>query len=388
MERYQRVFAEINIDFVEENYKNMKAFIGKDKKIMIVIKADAYGHGALPIAMELKKVGMDSIGVATIDEAIELRKQIEDTPILILGHTPKEEFERLISYDITQTIYKYSMAEDLSKVAKRLGKQGKIHVKINTGLMRLGFYPDEASLEDIVRIHELPNISMDGLFTHFAQSDSEDPSFTEKQIRIFEDFIERLKQRGISAPTVHASNSAGYMNFEKAHYNMVRAGISLYGLYPSLSTEKCKLKLKPVLSLKSKVIFLKEVEEGVPISYGGTYVTGVPSKIATISVGYGDGYPRSLSSKGRVLIRGEYAPIVGSVCMDYFMVDVTNIEDVCEGDEVVLIGRQGQNEITVDEIAKIDGTINYEIVCRLGKRIPRIYYKNGAAIERQRNSKC
>lgn len=376
MKQYYRVYAEININHIADNLKAIKNYVGHDKEVMVVIKADGYGHGAIPIARHLYEAGIDSIGVATLQEAIALRKYAIDIPIMILGYSPEEEYLNLIEYDIIQTVYKSSMAKGISDVAKSAGKKAKIHIKVDTGMSRLGFYPDETSIEEIVEIHGLPNIEIEGIFTHFAQADVESQSYTKEQIHKFNQFVLKLEERGIRITKKHASNSAGLIQYKEAHYNLVRAGIALYGLYPSKEVNQTELCVEPSLSLKSNIIFLKEVQSGVPISYGSTYVTNQKQKIATIPVGYGDGYPRSLSSKGRVLIRGQYAPIVGRICMDQFMVDVTHIEGVCDGDEAVLIGSQGGKVISVEEIADIDGTINYEIVCQLGKRIPRVYYKD------------
>ncbi len=380
MKQYHRVFAEINIDHISDNLKAIKDYVGHDKEVMVVIKADGYGHGAIPIARQLYEAGIDSIGVATIQEAIALRKYAIDIPIMILGYSPEEEYENLIKYDIIQTVYKASMAEGISDAAKAAGKCAKIHIKVDTGMSRIGFFPDDKALDEIALINALPHIEIEGIFTHFAQADVVDQSYTLTQIQLFDHFVQELEIRGIHIPKKHASNSAGLIEYPEARYNLVRAGIALYGLYPSPEVNHNQLTLKPSLSLKSNIIFLKEVPSGVPISYGGTFVTGQKCKIATIPVGYGDGYPRSLSSKGRVLIRGEYAPIVGRVCMDQFMVDVTHIEGVRDGDEAVLIGGQGDHCVTVEEIAEIDGTINYEIVCQLGKRIPRVYYKEGKIV--------
>lgn len=380
MKQYHRVHAEINIDYIEDNLKAIKNYVGYDKEIMVVIKADGYGHGAIPIARQLYEAGIDSIGVATLQEAVALRKYGIKIPILILGYSPEEEYNDLIDYDIIQTVYKPSMVKGISDMAVKAGKKAKIHIKIDTGMTRLGFYPDEDSVIQIEEIYKLPNIEIEGIFTHFAQADDSDRTYTEQQIRLYNEFIKKLEDKGIIIPKKHASNSAGLIEYKEAHFDMVRAGIALYGLYPSNDVDHDRLKLKPSLSLISNIIFLKDVPSGVSVSYGSTYVTDRQCKIATIPVGYGDGFPRSLSSKGRVLIRGQYAPIIGRICMDQFMVDVTDIEGVSDGDEAVLIGKQGDNEITVEEIAGIDGTINYEIVCQLGKRIPRVYYKNGEVV--------
>lgn len=380
MKQYHRVFAEINIDYIEDNLKAIKEYVGYDKEVMVVIKADGYGHGAIPIAKYLFEAGINSIGVATINEAIALRKDGIDIPIVILGYSPEEEYSSLIEFDIIQTVYKYSMVKGISDVASKLGKNAKIHIKIDTGMTRLGFYPNDETIELLVEMCKLPNLDIEGIFTHFAKADEADRSYTLEQIKTFNTFIDKLEKKGIQISKIHASNSAGLMGYKEAHYNIVRAGIALYGLYPSDQMDQSVITLKPSLSLKSNIIFLKDVESGVAVSYGGTYITKERCKIATIPVGYGDGYPRSLSSKGRVLIRGQYAPIIGRICMDQFMVDVTQIEGVSEGDEAVLIGSQGDKNIPVEEIAAIDGTINYEIVCQLGKRIPRVYFKDGKVV--------
>lgn len=380
MKQYHRVHAEINIDYIAQNLHAIKAYVGEDKEVMVVIKADGYGHGAIPIARQLYEAGIDSIGVATLQEAVALRKYGIDIPILILGFTHEDEYKTLIEYNIIQTVYRYEMAVALSKVAVDLGRTATIHIKIDTGMTRLGFYPTQESVARIAEMHQLPGLYIEGLFTHFAQSDARDREYTQLQLNRFNVFSAQLEAAGIHIPKKHASNSGGVISYPDAHFNMVRAGIILYGLYPSDEVDQERLKIQPSLSLLSNVIFVKEVEPGTPISYGGDYVTDRVRRIATIPVGYGDGYPRSLSSKGRVLIRGRYAPIVGRVCMDQFMVDVTDIADVTEGDEAVLIGAQGDNRITVEEIAALDGTINYEIVCQLGKRIPRVYYKGGQVV--------
>lgn len=380
MKQYHRVYAEINIDNIDSNLKAIREYVGYDKEIMAVIKADGYGHGAIPIARHLYKAGICSIGVATLQEAISLRKMNINIPIIVLGYVPKEECEDLVLHEIIPTVFKYSAAKEISDTAVRLGELANIHIKIDTGMNRLGFFPNEDSLKEIEKISLLPNIKIEGIFTHFAQADSEDRTYTNYQINIFKDFLLRLKEIGINIPKLHACNSSGIINYKEAHFNMVRAGIALYGLYPAKAMEK-QVNLKPSLSLKSNIIYLKDVEKGAAISYDSTYITSGKCKVATIPVGYGDGYPRSLSSRGRVLIKGEYAPIIGKICMDQFMVDVTKIQDVCEGDEVVLIGSQGNNSITVEEIARLDNTINYEIVCQLGKRIPRVYYKKNKIID-------
>ena len=373
MNQYYRVYAQINLDNIAHNVREIIRLKDVNTELMVMIKADGYGHGAIPIARTLIENGVNRLGVAVIEEGIALRKSGIEEPILILGYTPDSNIEQLIKYRLTQAVFKYSIAKSISEIAVRLNLIAKIHIKIDTGMGRVGFIPNEDSLEIIKRISELPNINIEGVFTHFSKADEKDKLFTYNQMDVFSNYITKLKDEGIEIPIVHASNSAGIIDINKANFNMVRAGIATYGLYPSYEIDINKLNLKPALELKSHIIQLKEVEKGSTISYGGTYITNKKSKIATIPVGYGDGYPRVLSSNGRVIIRGQYAPIIGRICMDLFMVDVSNIENVSDGDEVVLIGTQGDKQITTDEIAKLASTIHYEIICGLGKRIPRVY---------------
>lgn len=373
MDKYYRVFAQIDLDAMAHNLKELKSIKDPKAEMMAVIKADGYGHGAVPISKTLIDNGIDRFGVAIVEEGIALRKSGAQIPILIFGYTPTEQLDQVIHYDLIQTVFKEEVALALEKRARALEKIVKIHIKIDTGMGRVGFMPNKETLNCMKRIQELPHIQIEGIYTHFAKADESDKSFTYSQLNTFNEFLNLLEDEGIHIPIKHASNSAGVMVFGEAHFQLIRAGISLYGLYPSDEVDQRSIQLQPALSLKSHIVFIKEVEKNTPIGYGGTYLTPERSIIATIPVGYGDGYPRLLSSKGRVLIRGEYAPIVGRVCMDQFMVDVTHIKGIRDGDEVVLIGQQGDKIISTDEIAKLVGTINYEITCGLGKRIPRIY---------------
>lgn len=377
MRHYQRVVAEISMEALLHNFKEIKAYVGQDTKICCVIKADGYGHGAIPVAKLLSDAGADAFAVAASQEAVALRKNGIKSQILVLGYTDADNYLDMVNYNITQTIFRLDMAKTLSDVAFRMNKKAHIHIKIDTGMGRIGFMPTEASIDIIEAISKLPMIEVDGFFTHFARADEMDKSATDLQIAKWSMFVDLLKERGIPCRDLHVSNSAGIIDLTNAHYTMVRAGIALYGLYPSDEVLKERIDLQPVLSLKSNIILVKDLPEGYPISYGGTYVTDKVTKVATIPVGYGDGYPRSLSSLGRVLIRGQEAKILGRVCMDQFMVDVTAIDGVSEGDQVVLIGRSGDLEITVEEIADHMGSINYEVVCQLGKRIPRVYTQDG-----------
>lgn len=376
MDRYVRVYARIDLDAIRLNVNNIKKIMSLGSQLMPVVKADGYGHGAVPICNELKNMGINRFAVATLEEGIILRKNGIDEEILILGYTPDELAHELIEYNLIQTIYKESMANNLSKVAGKLNKTAKIHLKIDTGMGRIGFIPNDESLNIISAINQLPNIEIEGIYTHFSTADEIDKTFTNTQINRFNDFINKLEQKNIFIPVRHAANSAGIIDISSSHMDFVRLGIALYGLYPSDYVNKENIKLHKALSLISHIIHIKEVEAGTPIGYGGSYITNKKTRIATIPVGYGDGYDRLLSSKGKVLINGEYAPIVGRICMDQFMVDITHIPNVKDLDEVILIGKQGDNEITADDLANIKGTINYEVVCQLGKRIPRVYVKN------------
>ncbi|WP_455714333.1 alanine racemase [Anaerosporobacter sp.] len=379
MKEYYRVEASINLDAICNNIDEVRRNINANTKIMAVIKADGYGHGAVALATALKDK-VDAYGVAIIEEGIELRLAGFEKPILILGFTPHEQYEDLVKYDIIQTVFQYDMAKCLSDIAVSLGKQAKIHIKVDTGMTRIGFKDTEESIQIIKEISKLPNIIIDGLFTHFACADEADKTSARKQLSRYLTFVDKLEKEGISIPVKHVSNSASIIDLPEANLDMVRSGISTYGMYPSSEVNKKKLLLQPALTLICNVVYIKGVEAGTGISYNNTYITNRNSVIATIPVGYGDGYPRSLSSKGRVLIHGKSAPIVGRVCMDQFMVDITDIPDVKEGDKVTLIGQDGDESISIEEVADLAGSFNYELVCDIGKRVPRVYYKEGKKV--------
>lgn len=377
MNQYYRVHAVIDLDAVCHNINEVKRVIGPGVKVMPVIKADGYGHGAVPIAKELNKIGVDAFAVAILEEGITLRNHGIKQPIVILGYTSEYQYSSLIQYEIEPTVFCYEMAESLSKIASTLGKDAKVHIKLDTGMNRIGFKPTKESLEIVKKIARLPNIRIEGIFTHFACADEADKTSARKQKAKYDQFISWLLEEGIDIPVKHVSNSACIIDMENWRMDMVRSGIITYGLYPSEEVAKDVLDLKPAMKLKTHIVHIKEVEAGEGISYNHTFITERKTKIATIPVGYADGYPRALSSKGRVLIRGQYAPIIGRICMDQFMVDVTDIEGVSVMDDVTLIGADGNNEIFVEEIADISRTINYEIVCGISKRVPRVYIRNG-----------
>lgn len=370
---YYRAQANINIDAICSNISQVKRRLKKDTKLMVIVKADAYGHGAVQVSKALENGIADAYGVAIIEEAIELRKAGITKPILILGYTPKEQFSLVISYDVMQTVFQYEMAEELSKEAINQGKTAKIHIKLDTGMSRLGFNDSDKNLQEIKGIAGLEGIYIDGIFSHFAKADEADRESVIGQIEKFDRFVQLLKQEGIHIPIRHMSNSAGMIEYPEAEYDMIRSGIVSYGIYPSEEVNHDSFDLRPAMELKSHVVFVKEVEAGTGISYGSTYITNRKTKVATIPIGYADGYSRNMSNIGKVIIRKQYAPIIGRICMDYFMVDVTDIKDISQGDEVTLLGEEGSCKITIETLSQWSHSFPYEVMCTVGKRIPRVY---------------
>ena len=382
MKTYSRVYAKIDLDAIAYNMEQMKQNIRPETKVMAVIKADGYGHGAVQIAEMMERWNyIWGFAVATLDEAVVLRTEGIQKPILVLGCVFPDQYMEMLKHEIRMNIYTEEMAESISRMAAREGKTAYMHIKLDTGMSRLGFGINEQSAETIKRISKMPNVNMEGIFTHFTKADEKDKSFTKKQIQEFVWMTERLKEKNVRFTYEHCSNSAGIIDVPEANFDIVRAGVSTYGLYPSEEVDKTNVKLKPALALKSHVAFVKEIESGTPVSYGGTFVAKEKMKIATIPVGYADGYPRSLSNKGYVLIRGKKAPILGRVCMDQFMVDVTQIEGVSFGDKVTMIGKDGNEILPVEVLSELSGRFNYEFVCDLGKRIPRVYVRDGKIAE-------
>ena len=377
----ERVLALIDLDALEYNIKSIRKKTPEGTGIIGVIKADAYGHGSVEVAQVLLENGADWFAVAVVDEGLNLRKHGINAPILLLGYTPELRFEDVINNGFIQTMYSYEMAEKLSKTAVRLGKTAVVHIKIDTGMGRIGYRVNDEAADEIVRISKLPGIEVNGMFTHFAASDEADKAYTNMQFERFMKMDKMLKDRGLNIPVRHAANSAAIMDIDSMMLNMVRPGIILYGAYPSDEVVKENLDLRPVMSIKTHVSVVQEVEKGDCISYGRTYTAPDKRKIATIPVGYADGFIRAYAKEGKVLIKGKFAPIVGRICMDQFMVDVTDIDDVKINDEVVLMGTQGENSITADDIAKALNTINYEVFCTLSKRVPRQYIRNGKVTE-------
>lgn len=382
MKSYTRIRARIDLDAIEYNIEKMKENLPEDTKLIVVAKADCYGHGALQTTSLLSlKEYVWGFAVATLDEAIVLRRGGITKPILVLGCIFPEQWVDALENNIRITVYTEELTKVLSDLAVKIGRKAYVHVKLDTGMGRIGFTPGKEGADKIEEISKLPNIVMEGLYTHFSKADEGDKSYTLKQMEAYTWMKEELTGRGITFSYYHCCNSAGIIDLKGAGQNLARAGISTYGMYPSEEVHKENVDLKPALELISHVAFVKWVDEGKMISYGGTYVTKRRTKIATIPVGYGDGYPRSLSNKGYMLIHGKKAPIIGRVCMDQCMVDVTEIEDVKFGDEVVLVGRDGDEYLSVETLSRLSDRFNYEFVCLMGKRIPREYIRRGEVQE-------
>lgn len=365
-------WAEVDLEAIAQNLRELRRITRPQARIMAVVKANAYGHGAVPVSRIALENGASYLGVAIFNEALELREAGINAPILVLGNIPKEQVETAIKLDITQTVYSLPMATHIAETALRLGKKALIHIKLDTGMTRLGFFGSQA-VSDIEQIAALKGIILEGIYTHFAVSDAADKGFTLQQFKVFKDRCALLEAKGIKIPLKHVANSAAVIDMPETHLDMVRLGIALYGLYPSREVDYDKVALKPALSLKCKIVHLKEVPQNTTVSYGRKYKTVRNTKIATLPIGYADGFSRLLSSKAFCLIKGQKAPIVGTICMDQCMAEVGHIKEVNLGDEVVLMGRQGEEEISAEDLAAELGTINYEIVCMISTRIPRFY---------------
>ena len=376
MSSFNRIQAVINLDNIRHNVSAMKSLVDENKKMLAVIKADAYGHGAVEVGRALDDLA-DYYAVAFLDEGIELRKAGIDKPILILGYTDPSDYMDLMRWDIRPAMYDVDEAQQLSDDAVSMGKRAKIHIKVDTGMGRIGFTCDDDGVDNIEKIWKMPGIDIEGIFTHYAKADEYDKTAANGQLEKFRWINDRLAERGIHIPVRHISNSAGIMEMDNSDFDMVRSGIVTYGMYPSEEVDKSIADLRPAMSLTSKVIFVKDVKAGTGIGYGWSYIADHDIKVATVSAGYADGYPRAQSNKGRVIIHGQYAPIIGRVCMDQFMVDVSHIDGVKVRDDVILIGRDGDKEISVEEVAEPANSFNYELVCNIGRRVPRVYVRDG-----------
>ena len=378
LDKYFRCYAKIDLDNIRKNAENLKAKLKDDTGMLGVIKTDAYGHGAVPVAKAIDNI-CSGFAVATAYEAHNLRAHGIDKPIFLLGYSTEYDFDVILEDDLIPCVSGIERAKVLSDYAKDVGKTVKLNVAVDTGMGRIGYEPNEASADEIIEISKLDNIEVYSMFTHFAKADYKDKSDADKQLAEFEVFTKLLESKGLSVPVYQCANSAAIMEMPETSMSLSRAGIALYGLYPSDEMDKENVELYPAMSLYSHIIYVKDVPEGTGISYGSTFVTDKQMKIATIPVGYGDGYPRLLSGKGSVIVKGHKVPILGRVCMDQFMVDVTGL-DVAEGDLVTLMGTDGDETISADDIANEVGTINYEIVCDVGKRVPRVYIQDGKII--------
>lgn len=375
---YHRTAALIDLDAMAYNIDRIREKIGVETKLLGVIKADAYGHGAVSIGKYFEK-DFDFYGVACIEEALELKKAGIEIPILILGYVSPYVYEDIVKYDIRIPVFTLETAKALSDEACRQNKTVKFHFAVDTGMSRIGMQVSEESADMCREICNMKNIEAEGIFSHFATADEADLTKAKAQQKRFCDFLDMLDKRNVNIPIKHLNNSAGIMNFNKK-FDMVRAGIILYGLYPSEEVDKSLLSIRPVMRWVTHVSHIKVLESGREISYGGTFTTSSPRKVATIPVGYADGYPRCLSNIGRVLINGRYAPILGRVCMDQFMVDITDIDNVEVETPVTLVGRDGDNELSMEEVSALAHSFNYELPCRVAKRVPRVYYKDGKEI--------
>lgn len=378
----KRTWAEVDLDAISHNMREIRKITDPNAQIMAVVKADAYGHGFMETAKTLLENGADRLAVAVLQEGKQLRSRGVDVPILILGASSADDAEDLINFNITPNVFDYEFAKALSYEAEKKEKVTKIHIKLDTGMSRIGFVvgDDDNSevINEIIKVSKLPYIEIEGIFSHFSTSDEYDRSYTQLQFKRFMSIVKGLEDRGLHIPIKHICNSAGIMMYPEMHLDMVRPGVILYGMYPSDEVDKSKLDLRPAMTLKSRITLVKSVGKGRGVSYGKEYITDDITKIATVPIGYADGYLRRIAKNGVMLVNGVKAPIIGRICMDQCMIDVTNVHNINSGDEAIIFGSEG---ITIDDVAKWLDTINYEVACVIGKRIPRIYTKNGKAVK-------
>ena len=375
-----RAWAEIDLDAIGHNTAEIKKKLSKNTHLMGVVKANAYGHGVRQTAKVLLENGANQLAVAFADEAVELRRAGFDVPILVLGNSPDSDLNKLIDFDIMPTVSDYFFAERLSQAADASGKKVKVHIKLDTGMSRIGFLADDVNtVDEILKISKLPHIQIEGMFSHLAVADEYDDNYTRMQFDRFMMVAKRLEEKGLNIPVKHICNSAGLLKFPEMHLDMVRAGIVLYGIYPSSDFDKSMIDLKPSMAFKSRVSHIKVLDKGTTLSYGRTYTLKNSAKIATVSVGYADGYMRSLSNKAIVSVDGCVVKQTGRICMDQCMIDVTTVNNINVGDEVILFG--GSGKISAENTAELIGTIGYELVCAVGRRVPRIYIRDGEVTE-------
>lgn len=382
MKTEQRIYAKIDLDAVAFNLKSIEGKIAPHTKIIAVVKADAYGHGAAETAKEIEpSAKVFGFAAATAEEALFLRRKGIRKPILILGYTFCEDYKELLQNGIRPCVWTYEMAENLEDAAKKTQTKANIHIKIDTGMSRIGYQVTEEAADEIAEIAKLPDIELEGIFTHFARADEEDKTSAKEQMRLFEQMLRMLEARNVKIPYRHCSNSAGIAELPEANLDLVRAGIILYGLWPSGEIKKDSISLRPVMELKSRIVHIKRLEADRSISYGGTYCLKEPRMVATIPVGYADGYPRSLSNRGYVLIHGKKAPVLGRICMDQFMVDVTDIPEAKVLDTVTLLGEDKGAFLGMEELGELSGRFNYEFACCISKRTPRVFYRKQKPVE-------
>lgn len=379
MKEFKRIYAKIHLDYIEENMAAMQRNLTAGTMMIGVVKSDGYGHGAVAVAKTIDPF-VAGFAVATVEEALELRRHGIQKGILILGPVPESQYDILIKEEIRPAIFDFGRAKRLSDLAAASGRQAKIHIAVDVGMSRIGFLPTKEAAAETARIAELPGIQIEGMFTHFSRADEADKTSVREEFLRFSGFVRMVRELGVSIPICHCSNSAGIVDLKEANMDAVRPGITIYGLYPSDEVEKAAVPLKPAMELKSFITYIKDVKPGTKVSYGGTFEVERPMRIATISAGYGDGYPRNLSGCGHILVHGRPAPILGRVCMDQFMVDVTEIPEAKEGDEVTLLGSDGDARITMEELAALSGGFHYEIPCLIGKRVPRLYVSRGRIV--------
>lgn len=376
----RRAWVEVSLDALENNAKNIKKLLSEKTKMMAVVKADAYGHGAVETAKLLVESGADFLGVACADEVFQLRKAGVDVPVLILGYISAEDMDEVVKYDTRITVCNFSVAKAVSNSSMKYGVCTNVHIKVDTGMNRLGFLCNDRdsiikTSEDILDIARIPNIEIEGIFSHFSCADEDDDSYTEMQFERFMELTEVLRKKGLDIPIKHICNSAATLKFPQMHLDMVRPGLACMGLFPSPSL-KGKVNLVPAMEFKAIISNIKTIENGERVSYGGKYVSYGKRKIATISIGYADGYSRLLSNRAYVSINGRRYPIVGNICMDQCMIDITDGNNISVEDEVILFGHADEGGVSVDELAQLIGTINYEVLAIIGRRVPRIYKKD------------
>ncbi|MDD4801501.1 MAG: alanine racemase [Syntrophomonas sp.] len=367
-------WAEIDLRAIRNNIAEIRRLVSPSTKLMAVVKSNAYGNGMLEIAEVCQQEGVSYLGVATPDEAVTLREAGINANILLLGYMPVECAATMVENDIEVTVFSLDTAEVLSQAAARLNHTARLHIKIDTGMGRIGFTPNDSSLESIKVISRMPGIVLQGILSHLATADHDDKSFAKQQVEIFKSYISQLAEAGIDFPIKHIANSAAIIDMPESHFDMVRSGIITYGLYPSAHVNQDKLKLIPAMRLKSTISYLKTISAGQSVSYGRTFISQQEIKVATVAIGYADGYNRLLSNRGWACVKGKRVPLIGAVCMDQCMFDVSAIEDVRVGDEIIMFGRP-EDGVTADDLANAIGTINYEIICAPSSRVDRIYLK-------------